>query len=277
VKHPLPFPAIQARKQAHLLVKVDDVRVAVGLDAVGAPLATDTGLLVATEDGLGSGLLEGVDEDGAGFEAAGDALGVLDVLAPNTGTETGVGVVGALDDLLLVGPRLGGHDGAEGLFGDDAAVVRRVVDNSRLDKEALLGRGGVLANSELVAVLLGVREELLDLLVLHLVLNGAEEGAGVGAADLDGLGEVDHLLDELGVDALVNVDSLGGDTDWPEFWKAPMATWGATFFTSTSGRMMEASLPPSSRVQRLRVLAQAAMIFLPVAMEPVKEILAIPG
>jgi hypothetical protein len=195
------------------LVQVDDVRVAVGLEAISAPLATDTALLVATEDGLRSGLLEGVDEDGAGLEASGDLLGVLDVLAPDTGTETGVGVVGTLDDLLLVRPGLGGDNGAERLLGDDAAVVGRVVDDGRLDEEALLGRGGVLADGELVAVLLSVREEFLDLLVLHLVLDRAEEGAGFGVTDLDGLGEVDHLGEELGVDALVDVDTLGGDTD----------------------------------------------------------------
>jgi hypothetical protein len=197
----------------HLLVKVDDVRVTVGLEAVSAPLATDTRLLVATEDGLRSGLLERVDEDRASFETTSNALGVLDVLAPNTGAETGVGVVGALDDLLLIRPGLGGDDGAERLLGDDAAVVGRVVDDGRLDEEALLGGGGVLANSELIAVLAGVLEELLDLLVLHLVLHGAEQGAGLGVADLDGLGEVDHLLEEFGVDVFVDVDTLGGDTD----------------------------------------------------------------
>jgi hypothetical protein len=195
------------------LVKVNDVRVAVGLEAVSAPLATDTALLVATEDSLGSRLLEGVDEDGAGLEAPGNLLGVLDVLAPHTGTKTGVGVVGTLDDLLLVGPGLGGDDGTERLLGDDTTVVGRVVNDGRLDEEALLGGGGVLADGELVAVLLGVREKLLDLLVLHLVLDGAEEGAGLGVTNLDGLGEVDHLGEELGVDALVDVDTLGGDTD----------------------------------------------------------------
>jgi hypothetical protein len=127
----------------HLLVKVDDVRVTVGLEAVSAPLATDTRLLVATEDGLRSGLLERVDEDRASFETTSNALGVLDVLAPTTGAETGVGVVGALDDLLLIRPGLGGDDGAERLLGDDAAVVGRVVDDGRLDEEALLGGGGV--------------------------------------------------------------------------------------------------------------------------------------
>jgi hypothetical protein len=167
-----------------LLVKVDDVRVAVGLDALSAPLATDTALLVATEDGLRGGLLERVDKDGAGLETLGDLLGVGDVLAPDTGTEAGLGVVGALDDLLLVGPGLGGHDGAEGLLGDDAAVVGRVVDDGGLDEVALALGGGVLADGELVAVLLGVREELLDLLVLHLVLDGAEQRAGLGVTVL---------------------------------------------------------------------------------------------
>lgn len=195
------------------LVKVDDVRVAVSLEALGAPLATDTTLLVATEDSLRSRLLEGVDEDGAGLEALGDLLGVGDVLAPDTGTETGVGVVGALDDFLLIGPGLGGDDGAEGLLGDDAAVVGRVVDDGRLDEEALLGGWSLLANGELVALLTGVLEELLNLLVLHLVLHGAEEGAGVGVADLDGLGEGDHLGEELAVDALMDVDTLGGNAD----------------------------------------------------------------
>lgn len=195
------------------LVKVDDVRVAVSLEALSAPLATDATLLVATEDSLGSRLLEGVDEDGAGLEALGDLLGVGDVLAPDTGTKTGVGVVGALDDLLLIGPGLGGDDGAEGLLGDDAAVVGGVVDDGRLDEEALLGGGSFLADGELVALLAGILEELLDLLVLHLVLDGAEEGAGVGVADLNGLGEVDHLGEELGIDALVDVDALGGNAD----------------------------------------------------------------
>lgn len=169
--------------------------------------------LVTAKDGLGSGLLERVDEDGAGFKTPGDALGVLDVLAPNASTETGVGVVGALDDLLLVGPGLGGDDGAEGLLGDDAGVVGRVVDDGGLDEEALVAGDGVIANSELVAILARVVEELLDFLVLHLVLDGAEQGAGFGVADGDGLGEVDHLLEELLVDALVDVDALGGDAD----------------------------------------------------------------
>jgi hypothetical protein len=138
---------------------------------------------------------------------------MLDILAPDTGTETGVGVVGTLDNLLLVGPGLGGDDGAKRLFGDDAAVVGGVVDDDRIDEKALLSRGSALADGEFVTVLAGVLDELFDLLVLHLVLDGAEEGAGLGVTDLDGLGEVDHLLEELGVNALVDVNTLGGNAD----------------------------------------------------------------
>ena len=82
----------------------------------------------------------------------------------------------------------------------------------------------------------------------------------------------------------------------PELKKAPMATCGATLAMSTSGRTMQGSLPPLilesdggvqelrmtvrayiSSVTRFSVLAAAAIIFFPVAMEPVKLIFAISG
>jgi hypothetical protein len=59
----------------------------------------------------------------------------------------------------------------------------------------------------------------------------------------------------------------------PVLEKAPEKTSGATCLGSESPRMMAGSLPPSSSVTRFMSLAQAAMIFLPVATEPVKEIL----
>ena len=51
------------------------------------------------------------------------------------------------------------------------------------------------------------------MMCLHLVLNRSEQGVGAGCAGLDGLGELDHLLQHLIVDILVDVDTLGGDTD----------------------------------------------------------------
>lgn len=85
--------------------------VAVSQQAHAAPLAADAALLVAAEDGLRRQLLPAVDEDGAGLELAADALGVRDVLAPDAGAQAGVGVVGARDHFVFVGPGLAGDDG----------------------------------------------------------------------------------------------------------------------------------------------------------------------
>jgi hypothetical protein len=49
---------------------------------------------------------------------------------------------------------------------------------------------------------------------LHLVLDRAEHVVTViGVSDLDRLGEVDHLCEEILVDGLVDVDTLGGYAD----------------------------------------------------------------
>lgn len=51
----------------------------------------------------------------------------------------------------------------------------------------------------------------------------------------------------------------------------------STAFDIVSARVIANILTHSSRVIRLRVLAHAAIIFLPVAIDPVKEIFDIPG
>lgn len=179
-----------------------------------APLATNARLLVTTEDGLRGRLLPRVDEDGSSFQASCNLAGLLDIAAPDAGAETRLGVVGTGNDLLKVGPWLGGDNGAEGLLSDDARLVGRVVDDGRLNEEALAGCNIGLTDGELVALGLAVGEELLDLLILHGVLDGAEQVVAiVWVSDLDGLCEIDHLLQELLVNGLVNVDALGGDAD----------------------------------------------------------------
>ena len=193
---------------------MDNVRVAVSQQTSLAPLTTNTRLLVSTEGSLRCRLLVRVDEDGSGFQPPGDLACLLDVLAPHAGTETGICVVGASNDFLEVGPWLCGHNGAEGLLLNDAGVVWRVVDDSGLDEVALCCGNVGLAHSELVALGLAVFEEALDTVVLHLVLDGTKKVVAiVGVADLDVLCEVDHLLNELLVDGLVNIDALCGNAD----------------------------------------------------------------
>lgn len=64
------------------------------------------------ENRLRRRLLPRVDKHRAGLQPLSDALGTLDVFAPNAGAEACEGVVGALDDFFFIGPGLSGDDGA---------------------------------------------------------------------------------------------------------------------------------------------------------------------
>ncbi len=189
--------------------------------------------------------------------------------------------------------RLAGGKGrrTKRLLGDDARVVGRVVDDRRLDEVAgtlfdLLG-----ADGELVTVLLAVLEELLYLLVLHFVLDGPDQDTGlVARADLDALGEGDHGFQEGLVDVLVDVDALGGDADLARVIEGAHGNFGGGLFDvdvwEDDGGIVAAAdrvslsvscfdggdWTDSSSVTRLRVLAAFSIIFLPVAIDPVKEI-----
>lgn len=77
-----------------------------------SPLPSNTALFDPTKEGLRRRLLEAVDEHRTGLQLATDALSLVDVLAPDAGAETGVGVVCAADDFVYVAVGLGGDDGA---------------------------------------------------------------------------------------------------------------------------------------------------------------------
>jgi hypothetical protein len=64
---------------------------------------------------------------------------------------------------------------------------------------------------------------------------------------------------------------------WPEFKKAKVAILGATSAIFADLQTMAGSFPPSSRVTRFNVLLALSITFLPVAVEPVKLILSMPG
>lgn len=88
------------------------MRIAKRLQPLLPPLPANAALLVPAKNRLRRRLLPRVDEHGAGLQTLADALRARDVLAPHAGAEPGERVVGALDDFFLVGPGLGGDDGA---------------------------------------------------------------------------------------------------------------------------------------------------------------------
>lgn len=185
---------------------------------------------MTTEECLRCWLLKRVDEDRSSFQTLANALGTGNVLAPDTSTKTSLTVVGTLDNLLLVSPWLSWNDWSERLFLDDPGFIWWVVNDGWLDEEALAGSNVWLANSELVALILyaalvnwsyfeielchlRVRKEVLDLLVLHLVLDWTKMSAIHWSADSHRLGEFDHCSQHLLVNVLVNVDTLCGNAN----------------------------------------------------------------
>lgn len=98
----------------------------------------------------------------------------------------------------------------ERLLDHDLQLVRGIVDDGRLDHKvvAVLDLGA--AKGEFIPVVVGVQEELLDDVVLHLVLHGTEQVArvGRGRTDLPRLHDLGQRLQELLVDVLVHVDAL---------------------------------------------------------------------
>ncbi len=95
----------------HLLIDVQSLRVAIAQQSHRSPLAANTTLLVTAEDGLRGWLLPAVDENTTSLELSSNPFGVRNILAPDTGAEASVCVIGAADHFFLVGVWLTGDDG----------------------------------------------------------------------------------------------------------------------------------------------------------------------
>jgi len=79
---------------------VDSLDLEVLVESLLAVLAADTALLVAAEGKLGAGSTVLVDPDSTSLEVLGDVEGSVERLGVETGSETVLGVVGLLDDLV---------------------------------------------------------------------------------------------------------------------------------------------------------------------------------
>ncbi len=77
------------------------LRVTIRQQPQASALTTNPALLVAAENKLDRRVGEAVDEDGAGLQPAADGLGMGDVGAPDAGSQTRSGRVGARDDVLF--------------------------------------------------------------------------------------------------------------------------------------------------------------------------------
>src|SRR5215212_3283448 len=186
------------------------LRLQVLLDALYTSFAAEARVLDAAEGGGGVGDHALVEADHARFDALADAQGTLEITGVDVGHETVLGVVGGGDGILF---RIeGGHGGygAEDLLLEERRVGGDVVEDGGAVEVAralhLLGADqGAGASAE------GVFHEIIDLLALVAVDEGADLDALLGAApDLHGLHTLCELLGELARDAACDVEAVGG-------------------------------------------------------------------
>ncbi len=171
-------------------------------------LATDTGLLVTTERGVGRVHVVAVGPDATGLDATTHAVGTVDVAGPEAGTQAELGVVG---DRQGFGFGLEGGDAdhrAEDFFLEDAHLVV-AFEQGRLDVVAVAELGvqtlGAATDQELGTLFAGdfhVGQDLVELLLGSLC---ADLGFSIQrVAALDAAGTLQNHADKVVVHVFLN-------------------------------------------------------------------------
>ncbi len=148
----------------------------------------------------------GVDPDTPSLQLFRHLRRPFDIGAPDGGTQPHLRVVGLRNYVLFVAPFQHWKDRSKRLFGDDAGVLRRIVDNRGSDEVAFFVLGHFPAKSGFPALLGNVVEERLDLIVLHAVLDRSKEDVVLETiTGLESLSVLYQRLEELRVYFLVHV------------------------------------------------------------------------
>ena len=148
----------------------------------------------------------GVDPDTPSLHLFRHLRRPFDIGAPDGGTQRHLRVVSLRNHILFVAPFQNWKDRSKWLFGDDAGVLRRIVDNCGSDEVAFLVLAQFPAKSGFPALLGDVVEEGLDLIILHAVLDRSKEDVVLKTiTGLESLGVLYQRLEELRVYFLVHV------------------------------------------------------------------------
>src|SRR5918994_729374 len=185
------------------------------LDALGAALTSEAGVLDATEGRRGVGDHALVEADHAGLKAFAHAQGALEVAGVDVGHEAELGVVGGgHGGLFGVEGGDGGH-GAEDLLFQQRGVLGDAVDHGGTVEVARPFH--LLAPDQRPRSLAqGVVDELGDFAALVVVDEGTDLDAFLDAtADLHGVHPLRELLRELSGHPGRDVEAIGGGGGLP--------------------------------------------------------------
>src|SRR5882757_1990869 len=151
----------------------DGLGVGVLGEAFEAVLDAQAGLLMSAEGNVGREAVDLVDPDSTRLDLLCDSAGEGDVLTPDRRGKAIFGVVGAGDDILDIVELEQRQHRSERLLDHYPAFFGRIVDD-RDRHEIALALGDSAAGEEGQSLGVRVREQLLQLLELHLVLNGPQ-------------------------------------------------------------------------------------------------------
>src|SRR5450830_1630873 len=186
-------------------------------EAVLAAFTAGTGTFHPTERLTQVAHVLAVDEDHAGFDAVGQAMGLADVLGPDIGRQTILGIVGQLQGLGFILEWDQAHYRTKDLFLGNAHLVVHIGEHRRLDElpatqvrrqvgrtfQATGQQGGAFLDTDL--------DVAGDLVIVGLSDHRANLGFWVlRVADDQALGAGGKLGDELRVDAFLNEDPATG-------------------------------------------------------------------
>ena len=135
--------------------------------------------------------------------STGNSGGFLEIGCPDRSTKTHAGVVGTLDNLILIRPAQDWKNWAERLLLDQSGVFFGVVNDGGRNEVACRILD-LAANSNLHAIPLDIVEEALDTIVLHRVLDGTKENTFlVTLANFEKFCVLDQSIPELIDDLLM--------------------------------------------------------------------------
>ncbi|GAA3161196.1 hypothetical protein GCM10020255_044370 [Rhodococcus baikonurensis] len=154
-----------------------------------------------------------VDRHLSGLDLRCELRGVGGVPRPYGCSEPVLTSVGADDGVGFVAERDDGKRGAELLFVDDPHSVVHLVEDGRL-MEVAVPVDWFTAGGGPGAIAHGVRDQILDPLVLRFVVDGPEYcSVDRALVDLDGSRNFTERLDQSGLDTFVRVHTLDGEAD----------------------------------------------------------------
>src|SRR5258707_57274 len=185
------------------------------LEAPGTQLAAKAGLLVASPGRFDVGRLHVIDPDDASAKRFHDAESFIDVACPDGRRKAVRRVVGDANGVGFAFERNHRSDGAEDFFARNACVVIDVVENGRLDVEALAKLLGASATDGNFGFFLAEFEIRADAVALLFANERTHLGFAIErGAELNALGLLRHGVDELRIDFLFDEDAAARGADF---------------------------------------------------------------